>query len=255
MLTKSLPALALFFVALIAGAIASLGFEPTAMWLLTVIGVTFLVAMVDTAATSTRAALLGWGFGIGHFTTGLGWIATAFSFQSKMPAVLGWVSVVLLSMFLALYIGMAAYLARRLVRGAVPRVLMLAAAWMLAFTLSLGLLLAWGLARSGAFPFGWPLARRAGCCFPSGGSLGAGFGFSGVLPRRASGWTIGLGPAASGRARGGGRFGASFAGHFLFEILGQLFEFAIGTFQGLGVVPEDVFGGVRDRLQRAAASA
>jgi apolipoprotein N-acyltransferase len=131
-LTKSLPALALFFVALIAGAIASLGFEPTAMWLLTVIGVTFLVAMVDTAATSTRAALLGWGFGIGHFTTGLGWIATAFSFQSKMPAVLGWVSVVLLSMFLALYIGMAAYLARRLVRGAVPRVLMLAAAWMLA---------------------------------------------------------------------------------------------------------------------------
>jgi apolipoprotein N-acyltransferase len=129
---KSLPALALFFVALMAGAIAALGFEPTAMWLLTLLGVTIFVGMVDTAPTSPRAAWLGWGFGVGHFTTGLGWIATAFSFQSKMPAVLGWVSVMLLSMFLALYIALAAYLARRMVRGAVPRVLMLAAAWMLA---------------------------------------------------------------------------------------------------------------------------
>ena len=130
--TKSPPALPLFFVALVAGAIAALGFEPTALWPLTLVGVTILVGLIDTAATSRRAALLGWAFGTGHFTTGLWWIATAFSFQSKMPAILGWVSVALLSMFLALYMAIAAYLARILVRGAVPRVLMLAAAWMLA---------------------------------------------------------------------------------------------------------------------------
>ncbi len=63
---------------------------------------------------------------------GLGWIATAFTFQAKMPPALGWVTVVLLSMFLALYPGLAAYLARRFATSAVARVLALAAAWMLA---------------------------------------------------------------------------------------------------------------------------
>ena len=120
-----------FVAALVAGAIAALGFEPTALWPLTLVGVTILVALVDTAASPRRAALLGWGFGVGHFVTGLGWIATAFTFQSKMPPVLGWVTVVLLSMFLALYIGLAAWLARRLASSAVARVLLLAAAWML----------------------------------------------------------------------------------------------------------------------------
>jgi apolipoprotein N-acyltransferase len=124
------PPIVVFLVALVAGAIAALGFEPTALWPLTLVGVTILVAMVDTAATPRQAALLGWGFGVGHFVAGLGWIATAFTFQSKMPPVLGWVTVVLLAMFLALYIGLAAWLARRLASGAAARVLMLAAAWM-----------------------------------------------------------------------------------------------------------------------------
>ena len=125
------PIIIVFVAALVAGAIAALGFEPTALWPLTLVGVTILVALVDTAASPRRAALLGWGFGVGHFVTGLGWIATAFTFQSKMPPVLGWVTVVLLSMFLALYIGLAAWLARRLASSAVARVLLLAAAWML----------------------------------------------------------------------------------------------------------------------------
>jgi apolipoprotein N-acyltransferase len=122
----------MFLVALVAGAIAALGFEPVALWPLTLVGVTVLVAMVNTAATPRRAALLGWAFGIGHFTAGLGWIATAFTYQAKMPAILGWVTVVLLAMFLALYAGLAAWLARRFASGAVARVLALAAAWMLA---------------------------------------------------------------------------------------------------------------------------
>ncbi len=125
------PLIVVFLAALVAGAVAALGFEPTALWPLTLVGVTIFVAMVDTAASPRQAALLGWGFGVGHFVAGLGWIATAFTFQSKMPPVLGWVTVVLLSMFLALYIGLAAWLARRLASGAVARVLMLAAAWML----------------------------------------------------------------------------------------------------------------------------
>jgi apolipoprotein N-acyltransferase len=129
---SSLPLAAVFLVAVVAGAIAALGFEPTALWPLTLIGVAVLVGLIDTAKAPGRSAVLGWGFGVGHFTTGLGWIATAFTFQAKMPPILGWVTVVLLAMFLSLYIGLAAYLARRFASGAVARVFVLAAAWMLA---------------------------------------------------------------------------------------------------------------------------
>ena len=45
--------------------------------------------------------LIGWAFGVGQFAIGLNWIATAFTFQAAMPAWLGWVAVVLLSLYLA----------------------------------------------------------------------------------------------------------------------------------------------------------
>ena len=128
---SSLPLAAVFLAALVAGAIAALGFEPTALWPLTLVAMVVLVGLIDTAKAPGRAALLGWGFGVGHFTLGLGWIATAFTFQAKMPPILGWVTVVLLAMFLALYVALAAYLARRFASGAPARVFVLAAAWML----------------------------------------------------------------------------------------------------------------------------
>ena len=118
-------------VAVIAGALAALGFEPVNWWPLTIIGVAVLIALIDTAASRRRAALLGWLFGTGHFVAGLGWIATAFTFQAKMPPALGWVTVVLLSMFLAIYVGFAASLTRAIARTPLARVLAFAALWML----------------------------------------------------------------------------------------------------------------------------
>ena len=56
---------------------------------------------------------MGWGFGVGQFVLGLNWIATAFTFQAAMPAWLGWVAVVLLSLYLAVYPMIAAGLAWR----------------------------------------------------------------------------------------------------------------------------------------------
>jgi apolipoprotein N-acyltransferase len=47
--------------------------------------------------------LLGWVFGVGQFVISLNWIATSFTYQSNMPAWLGWVAVVLLSLYLAIY--------------------------------------------------------------------------------------------------------------------------------------------------------
>ncbi len=131
-----MPALRLSYpvaliVALVAGGLASLGFEPWNLLPLGLSGVAAFVGLVDTAATRRRAMWLGWLFGVGHFCVGLTWIAKAFTFQAKMPAALGWVAVVGLSMFLALYVALAAGIARTLVKDALARVLVLAAAWML----------------------------------------------------------------------------------------------------------------------------
>ena len=78
----------------------------------------------------SRALLIGWAFGLGQFVVGLNWIATAFTYQAAMPAWLGWVAVVLLSLYLAVYPALAAGLAWRFGRDdRVALVLVLAGAW------------------------------------------------------------------------------------------------------------------------------
>jgi apolipoprotein N-acyltransferase len=117
--------------ALCAGAIAALGFEPWRLWPLTLVGVVVLLALIDSAPRRRSVFWRGWLFGVGHFSVGLAWIATAFTFQSKMPPALGWVAVVGLSMFLALYAGLAAALAKALAKRPLALVPALAASWML----------------------------------------------------------------------------------------------------------------------------
>lgn len=118
-------------IAAAAGALAATGFAPFMAWPLTIIALAVLVWLVDTAPSRRAAFGAGWWFGVGHFGVALTWIATAFTYQAKMPAALGWVAVGGLAMFLALYPGLAALVAR-LGRGRLARSLLLAAAWMLA---------------------------------------------------------------------------------------------------------------------------
>ncbi len=126
-----MPRAAILPLPLLAGAASALGFAPFDWWPLTLAGVAVIVALVDRAATVRGAALAGWLFGVGQFVVSLGWIATAFTYQAAMAAFMGWVTVVLLSMFLALYPGLAAGLARAWPGGRISRALVLAAAWML----------------------------------------------------------------------------------------------------------------------------
>ena len=116
---------------LVAGAVSALGFAPLDWWPLTLLGVAVLFWTLDRAPSVRSAAGAGWLFGVGHFTVGLYWIATAFTYQAAMPAFMGVVTVVLLSMFLAIYPAFAAGLARAWPRPGVSRVLMFAATWML----------------------------------------------------------------------------------------------------------------------------
>ncbi len=76
--------------------------------------------------------LRGWAFASGHFVLGLNWIATAFTYQANMPAWLGWVAVVLLSLYLACFPACAGALTWRVARhGQLAFAFVFAAAWML----------------------------------------------------------------------------------------------------------------------------
>jgi apolipoprotein N-acyltransferase len=64
---------------------------------------------VANAESGKRAFWIGWLFGLGHFTIGNNWIATAFTYQANMPAWLGWLAVPLLAIYLAIYPALAAW--------------------------------------------------------------------------------------------------------------------------------------------------
>ena len=101
---------------LLAGGMSALAFAPLGLWPLTFLAIALLVDRVVRAMTLRDALIRGWAFGLGHFIVGLNWIATAFTYQAKMPAWYGWVAVVLLSLYLALFPAFAGAFAWRLSR-------------------------------------------------------------------------------------------------------------------------------------------
>ena len=102
--------------ALALGALAACGFQPLALWPLTLLAVAGLIELIARAGSWKQAALLGWLFGVSHFSLGNNWIATAFTYQANMPAWLGWIAVVVLSLYLAVYPALAALAAWHLAR-------------------------------------------------------------------------------------------------------------------------------------------
>ncbi len=90
-------------IALALGLLSAFAFQPYAWWPLMPVAFIGLCELILRAPTLRRSLLIGWLFGVGQFVVGLNWIATAFTFQAAMPAWLGWVAVVLLSLYLAVY--------------------------------------------------------------------------------------------------------------------------------------------------------
>ena len=115
---------------LLAGAVSALGFAPLGLWPLTILAFAALLWLIEGAPKLRSALARGWWFGVGQFALGLNWIATAFTYQAAMPAWLGWVAVVVLSLYLALFPAAAAGLAWRWGKPhKLALVLVLAAAW------------------------------------------------------------------------------------------------------------------------------
>jgi apolipoprotein N-acyltransferase len=120
----------LHLIAFAAGLIAATAFQPLGLWPAMPLAFAVLLWSLDEAPRLRTALARGWWFGLGQFVLGLNWIATAFTYQAAMPAWLGGIAVVLLSLYLAVYPALAAGLAWRWGRGD-RRVLILAlaAAW------------------------------------------------------------------------------------------------------------------------------
>jgi apolipoprotein N-acyltransferase len=116
--------------AFLIGAASAFAFEPVGWWPLLPLAFALMCEFICRVKTLRRSLLLGWVFGLGQFAVGLNWIATAFQYQSNMPAWLGWVAVLLLALYLAVYPALAIGLAWRFGRAnRVALVLVLAGAW------------------------------------------------------------------------------------------------------------------------------
>jgi apolipoprotein N-acyltransferase len=116
--------------AFIAGAVSAFAFEPVGWWPLLLLAIAVLCELLSRAKSLGRSLALGWAFGFGQFAVGLNWIATSFTYQSNMPAWLGWIAVVLLSLYLAVYPAIATGVAWRLSRDdRVVLVITLGGAW------------------------------------------------------------------------------------------------------------------------------
>jgi apolipoprotein N-acyltransferase len=99
---------------LLLGALLTLAFAPFHLWLLVVPVFTVLYWLLEGTPTRWRAAWLGWWFNMGNFCTGFAWIAVSFQYQANMPPSLGYLAVVLLSAYLAVYPAIAFALTRYL---------------------------------------------------------------------------------------------------------------------------------------------
>ncbi len=116
--------------ALLAGLASATGFAPLGAWPVTLICLALMMGVVRSAPDLRGALARGYWFAVGHFTIALNWIAGSFAYQDAMPPWLGWVAVVALSFYLAVYPAMAAGLAWRHGRTHdAPFVLLFAASW------------------------------------------------------------------------------------------------------------------------------
>lgn len=99
------------------GAVAATGFEPLGLWPLALVALALQIELVARASNARDAFVLGWLFGAAHFIAGLNWIVTAFGYQAAMPGWMGWIAEAGLSLYLAVWPGLAMLAAWWIARG------------------------------------------------------------------------------------------------------------------------------------------
>ena len=99
------------------GAVAATGFEPLGLWPLALAALALQIELVARATSGREAFVRGWLFGAANFIVGLNWIVTAFGYQAAMPGWMGWIAEAGLSLYLAVWPGLAMLTAWRIARG------------------------------------------------------------------------------------------------------------------------------------------
>jgi len=96
------------------GTLVLLGFAPLHLWPLSMLSLAGGFLLISHAASNRQAGWLGWAYGVGYFASSTHWLYISLHKYGGMPGALAALSVLGLSMFLALYPALAAWSARRL---------------------------------------------------------------------------------------------------------------------------------------------
>jgi apolipoprotein N-acyltransferase len=121
------------FAALLLGAVTVFGFAPFAFAAVPIVTLMLLFALWQTADDPREAARLGFAFGMGLFGAGVSWVYVALNTFGGMPSVFAGIGTALFCAYLALFPGLAGWLATRFTApSSWPRALAAAAAWTLA---------------------------------------------------------------------------------------------------------------------------
>jgi apolipoprotein N-acyltransferase len=99
------------------GGLSALGFAPWSAWPVTLIALIGLIHWLASTTSARSAFLRGWSFGLGLGLVSLFWLVDAFEYQDSMPPALGWLALLLLAGYTALYWGAVSVIAVRLGRG------------------------------------------------------------------------------------------------------------------------------------------
>ena len=101
---------------LVLGGLSATGFAPWSAWPITLIGMAGLMYGL-LSLTPGLAFRRGWCFGFGLGLISLTWLVDAFAFQDRMPPTIGWLALILLAGYTAIYWGIVSSIAVRLNNG------------------------------------------------------------------------------------------------------------------------------------------
>ena len=109
MLHVNVPILNKTGLAFFSGLLAVLGFAPFGVFPLTVLALVVLFTQWLRAENARAAARIGWAFGFGLFSAGIGWIYIALHDYGNMPSLLALIATALFAGFYALFPTLAGY--------------------------------------------------------------------------------------------------------------------------------------------------
>ncbi len=121
--------------ALLLGGMSAAGFAPLGLWWILLLCLAALIALMGHGPQRglLKRFWIGYAFGFGQFAVGLSWMAHAFTYQDAMPVALGWFAAPLLSLYLAVFAGLATATASTLARQDMRKIVpVFAGCWIIA---------------------------------------------------------------------------------------------------------------------------